>query len=326
MARMPAGRGRPGRAPAPTPSPRPGRSRRARCARSAPRCAAARPSSHDCRRSKVARKVSASGWPSSWTAYQWWPIGGSCSGPRGNAPTSRSRGSKTSSSGRQVLLAGAAAVQEDDRAGGLARRHPQLFYQLVDVGHEGGRYSVREPVEQQLLVLLLPRPLERFHLEAAGAGAAARPRRRRRRPRARFPVAPHPGHRRGRARGRPGEADAAARHARRRRDLPSRCSSILAGALLARHPYAPSSGTASRSRGATARATRSSHTAAAARAALTFPVTAADLDITTAAAADGRAAGSSTRRRSGRRGLTRRRMSMMLRVIWPTSRSVLGAA
>ena len=45
--------------------------------------------------------------------------------------------------GQHVLLGGAAAVQEHDRAGRVALGRPQLSCEVVDVSHERGRYSVR---------------------------------------------------------------------------------------------------------------------------------------------------------------------------------------
>jgi hypothetical protein len=130
-------------------------------------------------------------------------------------------------------------------------------------------------VEQQLLVLLLPQRLERFHLEAqarallrAPGTVAVDP--------ARIPVGRIPA---------PVAAGLAVGQAKRMR-LPGLPAAVaifhplqfyLAGAMLSRHPGSelwygePEPGEAA--------AYAQLHTAAAERAALTFPVT-ADLDIT----------------------------------------------
>ena len=129
-------------------------------------------------------------------------------------------------------------------------------------------------MEQQLLVLLLPRPLERFHLEAqarelllAPGAVAVDP--------ARLPVARLPA---------TVAAGLAVGQAKRMR-LPGTPAAVaifhplqfyLAGALLARHHRRA---LVRRAGARGARRLEALHTAAAERAALTFPVT-PDLDIT----------------------------------------------
>ncbi|MEO8690867.1 MAG: hypothetical protein ABI611_21955 [Solirubrobacteraceae bacterium] len=130
-------------------------------------------------------------------------------------------------------------------------------------------------MEQQLLVLLLPQRLERFHLEPqarallrAPGAVAVDP--------ARIPVGRIPA---------PVAAGLAVGQAKRMR-LPGMPAAVaifhplqfyLAGAMLARHPAAEL--WYGEPEPADAAAHEQLHTAAAARAALTFPVT-ADLDIT----------------------------------------------
>ena len=144
MARIPAGRGRPGPSPSAHAITAPWEKPPSTVRSIGTPVRAASPSSHDRRRSKVARKVSASALAVVLGRVPVVADRRQLQRPareRADEPLARV---EDVDQRRHVLLAGAAAVQEDDRAGGLARRDPQLLDQLVDVGHEGGRYSVRE--------------------------------------------------------------------------------------------------------------------------------------------------------------------------------------
>ena len=70
----------------------------------------------------VGPNVAGSGKPTSCTTYQCAPPGGSESGPRGRKPASRRSGSSSFSERLEVVLVGAAAVQEHERALRLAGR------------------------------------------------------------------------------------------------------------------------------------------------------------------------------------------------------------
>ena len=206
-------------------------------------------------------------------------------------------------------------MQQHDRAGGVALGRPQLVYEVVDVSHERGRYSVRHAVDQPLLVLLLPQRLERFHLEQpvrellrAPGVVAVDP--------SRLPLARMVPTVAARAAIGPGEAHEAAGHAGRGGD-PAPVP-VLPRRRAARPPSPePSSGTAGPRTRTGARARRGGGRARR-----------ADDDARGAArgrpAADG---GARDRQRPAERtrGPTPRRMSAMLCVICATSGSVPAA-
>ena len=155
----------------------------------------------------------------------------------------------------QVLLGGAASVQQHDRAGGLALGRPQLVYEIVDVSHERGRYSVRRRWTNRSSSCCCP---GRSSASISSSPCARCCARRASSPSTRrgFPLAAHAGDHRGRR-----SPSGQARRMRLPgtpaavRDPPSRSQFFLAGALLARHP---ARGALVRPRRRTTRATRSS--------------------------------------------------------------------
>ena len=82
----------------------------------------------------LATKVSSSGWPTSPITYQWRPPGGTfVSGAPGVRPTSLRLGVELVEQRVEVALVDAAAVEQDQRALGLARGLADEMHHLDDL-------------------------------------------------------------------------------------------------------------------------------------------------------------------------------------------------